>query len=163
GAMHLAMRSTGKDEFVSLFQAYHGKTFATIALSYTHPSMYEGCKQGLERYLTRQIRVPNFNCYRCPLGLEYPSCALACPKLVDKMSVEGSEGAVAGVIVEPFQANGGMVPAPDGYFEVLRDICDERGCALIADEVQTAWARCGEMFAMDHYGVEPDMIVLGKA
>jgi 4-aminobutyrate aminotransferase-like enzyme len=163
GAMHLAMRSTGKDEFVCLFQAYHGKTFATIAMSYTHPSMYEGCKQGLERYLTRQVRVPNFNCYRCPFNLEYPSCELACARFVETMMVEGSEGAVAGVVVEPYQANGGMVPAPDGYFEVLREICDRQGAALIADEVQTAWARCGEMFAMDHYGVEPDMIVLGKA
>lgn len=163
GAMHLAMRSTGKDEFVSLFQAYHGKTFATIALSYTHPGMYEGCKQGLSRYLTRQIRVPNFNCYRCPFSLERESCDLFCARFVEQMIVEGSEGAVAGVVVEPFQANGGMVPAPEGYFDVLRDICDRQGCALICDEVQTAWGRCGEMFAMDHYDVEPDMIVLGKA
>jgi 4-aminobutyrate aminotransferase len=163
GAMHMAMRATGRDEFVSLFQAYHGRTFATIALSYTHPGMYEGAKDGLSRYLTRQVRVPNFNCYRCPFGLEYPSCELFCARFVEQMIVEGSEGAVAGVIVEPYQANGGMVPAPEGYFEVLREICDRQGCALIVDEVQTAWARCGELFAMDHYGVEPDMIVLGKA
>jgi 4-aminobutyrate aminotransferase len=163
GAMHMAMRATGRDEFVSLFQAYHGRTFATIALSYTHPGMYEGAKVGLSRYLTRQVRVPNFNCYRCPFGLEYPSCELFCARFVEQMIVEGSEGAVAGVIVEPYQANGGMVPAPEGYFEVLREICDRQGCALIVDEVQTAWARCGELFAMDHYGVEPDMIVLGKA
>ena len=109
------------------------------------------------------MRVPNFNCYRCPFGLEYPSCELFCARFVEQMIVEGSEGAVAGVIVEPYQANGGMVPAPEGYFEVLRELCDRQGCALIADEVQTAWARCGELFAMDHYGVEPDMIVLGKA
>ncbi|HUN78428.1 MAG TPA: aspartate aminotransferase family protein [Solirubrobacteraceae bacterium] len=163
GAMHLAMRSTGRDEFVSLFQAYHGRTFATIALSYTHPGMYEGAKQGLSRYLPRQVRVPNFNCYRCPFGLRYPSCDLFCARFVEDMIVQGSEGGVAGVVVEPFQANGGMVPAPDGYFEVLREICDRQGCALIADEVQTAWSRCGELFAVDHYGVEPDMIVLGKA
>jgi 4-aminobutyrate aminotransferase len=163
GAMHMAMRATGRDEFVSLFQAYHGKTFATIALSYTHPGMYEGCKEGLSRYLTRQVRVPNFNCYRCPFKLEYPSCDLFCARFVEQMIVEGSEGAVAGVVVEPYQANGGMVPAPEGYFNVLREICDRQGTALIADEVQTAWSRCGEMFAMDHYGVEPDMIVMGKA
>jgi 4-aminobutyrate aminotransferase len=163
GAMHMAMRSTGRDEFVSLFQAYHGRTFATIALSYTHPGMYEGAKRGLSRYLPRQVRVPNFNCYRCPFGLEYPSCDLFCARFVEQMIVEGSEGAVAGVIVEPYQANGGMVPAPDGYFAVLREICDRQGCALIVDEVQTAWARCGELFAVEHYGVEPDMIVLGKA
>ncbi len=163
GAMHLAMRSTGKDEFVCLFQAYHGRTFATTALSYTHPSMYEGAKKGLERYLTKQIRVPNFNCYRCPFELEPGSCDLFCAKFVEKMIIEGSEGGVAAVVVEPFQANGGMVPAPPGYFEVLRDICDRHDIALIADEVQTAWGRCGEFFAMDHYGVAPDIIVLGKA
>lgn len=163
GAMHLAMRSTGKDEFVTLFQAYHGRTFATIALSYTHPSMYEGAKRGIGRYLTKQIRVPNFNCYRCPFNLTYPSCDLFCARFVETMVREGSEGSVAGVIVEPYQANGGMVPAPEGYFDVLRDICDRFEMALIADEVQTAWGRCGEMFAMNHYGVVPDMIVVGKA
>lgn len=163
GAMHMAMRATGKDEFVCLFQAYHGRTFATIALSYTHPSMYEGAKKGLERYTTRQVRVPNFNCYRCPFELEPGSCDLFCAKFVEKMIVEGSEGGVAGVVVEPYQANGGMVPAPEGYFQVLREICDRQGVALIADEVQTAWARCGEFFAVDHYDAKPDMIVLGKA
>lgn len=163
GAMHLAMRSTGKDEFVCLFQAYHGRTFATIALSYTHPSMYEGAKRGLERYLTRQIRVPNYNCYRCPFELQRESCDLFCARFVEKMIVEGSEGGVCAVVVEPYQANGGMVPAPEGYFQVLREICDRHEIALIADEVQTAWGRCGQFFAVDHYGVEPDMIVLGKA
>jgi len=125
--------------------------------------MYEGAKKGLERYTTRQVRVPNFNCYRCPFERTPDSCDLFCARFVEKMVVEGSEGGVAGVIVEPYQANGGMVPAPDGYFEVLREICDRHEMALIVDEVQTAWARCGEMFAIEHYGVEPDMIVVGKA
>jgi 4-aminobutyrate aminotransferase-like enzyme len=163
GAMHLAMRATGRDEFVCLFQAYHGRTFATTALSYTHPSMYEGAKRGLERYLTRQIRVPNFNCYRCPFELEYPSCDLFCARFVEKMIVEGSEGGVCAVVAEPYQANGGMVPAPDGWFQTIREICDRHDIALIADEIQTAWGRCGEFFAVDHYGVKPDIIVLGKA
>lgn len=163
GAMHMAMRATGKDEFVCLFQAYHGRTFATTALSYTHPSMYEGAKKGIERYTTRQVRVPNFNCYRCPFELKPGSCDLFCAKFVEKMIVEGSEGGVAGVVVEPYQANGGMVPAPDGYFQILREICDRKGIALIADEVQTAWGRCGEFFAVDHYDAKPDMIVVGKA
>lgn len=163
GAMHMAMRATGRDEFICLFQAYHGRTFATTALSYTHPSMYEGAKRGLERYLTRQVRVPNYNCYRCPFELKRESCELFCARFVEKMIVEGSEGGVCGVVVEPYQANGGMVPAPDGYFQALREICDRHGIALIADEVQTAWGRCGEFFAVQHYDVEPDMIVLGKA
>jgi len=163
GAMHLAMRSTGKDEFVCLFQAYHGRTFATLALSYTYPSMYEGAKKGLERYTTRQIRVPNYNCYRCPFERTPDSCDLFCARFVERMIVEGSEGGVAGVIVEAYQANGGMVPSPEGYLQEIREICTRQGAAMIVDEVQTAWGRCGEFFAVQHYGVEPDIIVLGKA
>ncbi|WP_197377104.1 aspartate aminotransferase family protein [Mycolicibacterium baixiangningiae] len=163
GAMHLAMRSTGKDEFVCLFQAYHGRTFATLALSYTYPSMYEGAKKGLERYTTRQIRVPNYNCYRCPFERTPDNCEMFCARFVEKMMVEGSEGGVAGVIVEAYQANGGMVPAPPGYLQEIREICTRQGAAMIVDEVQTAWGRCGEFFAVQHYGVEPDIIVLGKA
>lgn len=163
GAMHMAMRTTGKDEFICLFQAFHGRTFATTALSYTHPNMYEGAKKGLERYLTRQVRVPNFNCYRCPFEKTPDSCDLFCASFVEKMIVEGSEGGVAGVIVEPYQANGGMVPAPPGYFKKLREICDRQGVALIVDEVQTAFGRCGRMFAIEDHGIVPDMIVVGKA
>lgn len=163
GAMHLAMRATGKDEFVCLFQAYHGRTFATLALSYTHPSMYEGGKKGLERYTTRQIRVPNYNCYRCPFERTPDSCELFCARFLERMIVEGSEGGVAGVIVEAYQANGGMVPSPPGYLQEVREICTRQGAAMIVDEVQTAWGRCGEFFAVEHYDVEPDIIVLGKA
>lgn len=164
GAMHLAMRAhPGKDEFICLFQAFHGRTFATTALSYTHPGMYEGAKEGLGRYLTRQVRVPNFNCYRCPFGKKRESCELFCAKFLERMIVEGSEGGVCGVIVEPYQANGGMVPAPDGYLAELRAICDRREAAMIVDEVQTAWGRCGRFFAVEHWGVEPDIIAVGKA
>lgn len=163
GAMHLAIRATGRDEFVCLFQAFHGRTFTTTALSYTHPNMYEGAKEGLGRYLTRQVRVPNYNCYRCPFGLRRESCGLFCASFLERMIVEGSEGGVAGVIVEPYQANGGMLPAPDGYLEQVREICDRHEIAMIVDEVQTAWGRCGHFFAVEHWGVEPDIICVGKA
>lgn len=163
GAMHLAMRATGGTEFVSLFSAFHGTTFSTLALSYSYPKMLEGSKEGLDRYLTRQIRVPNYNCYRCPFGLKPGSCDMLCARYIDTAIKHQPDAKVAGVIIELFQSNGGMIPMPEGYIEMVREICTRNGVALIADEVQTAFSRCGDIFASNVVGVEPDLIVMGKA
>lgn len=165
GAMHLAMRRTEGTDFVCLDGAFHGRTFGTIPLTYVYPQMYEESNRGLDSYLKRQIRVPQYNCYRCPLGLERSSCDLACADLVDWALERAHTHRPAGVIVEPFQANGGMVPAPDGYLSRVKAICEKHEVPLIADEVQSAFCRCGPMFACDRpeNDVEPDLIVLGKA
>lgn len=163
GAMHLAMRATGGTEFVSLYGAFHGTTFSTLALSYSYPKMLEGSKEGLDRYLTRQTRVPNYNCYRCPFGLKRESCDLMCARFMETAIKHQPDAKVAGVIIELFQSNGGMVPMPEGYIEAVRDICTRHGVALIVDEVQTAFCRCGDMFASKELGIEPDLIVMGKA
>jgi 4-aminobutyrate aminotransferase-like enzyme len=163
GAMHLAMRATRGSEFICLNSAFHGTTFATLALSYTYPKMLEGAKEGLDRYLTRQIRVPNYYCYRCPFGMERSSCDLQCAKSIEMAITHQPDAKVAGVIIELFQSNGGMVPMPEGYIEEVRDICTRHGVALIVDEVQTAFCRCGDIFASNELGIEPDLIVMGKA
>ncbi len=163
GAMHLAMRANGGSEFVTLYSAFHGTTFATLALSYTHPHMLEGAKEGLDRYLTRQIRVPNYNCYRCPLQMKPGNCDLACARMMDLAITHQPDAKVAGVIIELFQSNGGMIPMPKGYIEAVREICTRHGVALIADEVQTAMSRCGDIFASNVVGADPDLIVMGKA
>lgn len=163
GAMHLAMRTTGGSDFVCLDAAFHGRTFATIGLTYVHPGMVEGANQGLDRYLPRQMRVPNYYCYRCPLGLKRETCDLACADLVDYALERGHLNGPAGVIVEPYQANGGMIPAPDGWLKRVHSMCRERDVPLIVDEVQGALCRCGPMFASERHGVEPEMIILGKA
>jgi 4-aminobutyrate aminotransferase-like enzyme len=163
GAMHLAMRATGGTEFVTFYKAFHGRTFATIAMSYSDTEMIEESKVGLERYLTKQNRVPNFYCYRCPFRLQYPSCDLFCADFVETAIVNQADGKVAGIVAEPFQANGSMVPAPDGWFPRVREIADRHGALLIVDEVQSALCRCGAMFAVERTGVEPDLIIVGKA
>ncbi|MGB3833092.1 MAG: aspartate aminotransferase family protein [Mesorhizobium sp.] len=163
GAMHLAMRATGGSEFVSLYSAFHGTTFSTLALSYSYPKMLEGSKEGLDRYLTRQIRVPNYNCYRCPFGMKPGSCDLLCARFMETAIKHQPDAKVAGVVIELFQSNGGMIPMPEGYIETVREICTRNGVALIADEVQTAFNRCGDFFASNVVGVEPDLIVMGKA
>jgi 4-aminobutyrate aminotransferase-like enzyme len=107
--------------------------------------------------------MPQYYCYRCPLGLERETCDLACAELIDWALERGHTHKPAGVIVETFQANGGMVPAPDGYMEKVDGICKDRDVPLIVDEVQGAFCRCGPMFASENYDITPDMIVLGKA
>jgi 4-aminobutyrate aminotransferase-like enzyme len=163
GAMHLAMRATGGTEFVTFYKAFHGRTFATIAMSYSDTQMIEESKVGLERYLTKQNRVPNYNCYRCPFKLTYPSCDLFCADFVETAIQHQADGKVAGVVAEPWQANGAMAPAPDGWFQRIREITSKYGALLIVDEVQSGLCRCGPMFAIERTGVEPDLIILGKA
>ncbi len=163
GAVHLAMRATGGTDFVVLDAAFHGRTFATIAMTYVDPGMVEGSNRGLDRYLPRQMRVPNYDCYRCPLGLQPESCDVACAEYVDFALQKGHTNGPAGVVVETFQANGGMIPAPDGYLERVHEICRDHEVPLIVDEVQGAFCRCGPMFATERTTVEPEMIILGKA
>lgn len=162
-AMHLAMRATDGVEFICLDQAFHGTTFGAMALTYSYPKMVEGSKQGLSRYLAKPIRVPNYNCYRCPFAMSYPACDLNCARFIEWSIDRQKDAKVAGVIVELFQANGAMVPAPKEYAKVLREICTRKGVALIIDEVQTAFCRVGDMFASNLYDADPDLIVLGKA
>ncbi|MFN8160825.1 MAG: aspartate aminotransferase family protein [Solirubrobacterales bacterium] len=163
GAMHLAMRTTEGSDFVCLDAAFHGRSFATIGLTYVHPGMVEGSNRGLDRYLPRQIRIPSYYCYRCPLGLERETCGLACAEHIDFALERAHTNGPAGVIVEPFQANGGMVPAPEGYLQRAHEISRAHGVPLILDEVQGALCRCGPIFASERAGLEPEMIVLGKA
>lgn len=163
GAMHLAMRTTGGSDFVCLDAAFHGRSFTTMALTYSNPGMVEGANQGVDRYLPRQVRVPQYNCYRCPLGLKRETCDLACADTVDWALEKGHTHGAAGFIVEPFQANGGMIPAPDGYLERVHEITKSHDVPLIVDEIQGSLCRTGPMYGSERAGIEPEMIILGKA
>jgi 4-aminobutyrate aminotransferase-like enzyme len=113
-------------------------------------------------FMEHFIRIPNAYCYRCPLGQDYPKCGLLCAEYVKTMIERGCEPVIA-IILEPFQASGGMIGFPDGYLKRLREICDEFGIILIFDEIQTGFGRLGSMFACDKYGVYPDILTYGKA
>jgi len=161
GAMHLAMRYTKGQEFLTFYHAYHGRTFTTIGLSYTYDS-FTHVKKGLEKFMPKPIRVPNPYCYRCYLGLQYPQCDLACAKFVETALQHAADTTVAGVILEPIQANGGHIVPPPGYLQEIRRICTKYDVPLIFDEIQTGMGRCGKMFAAEVFGVFPDILVIGK-
>jgi len=157
GAIQIAMRYKRRQTVITLLHGYHGRTITTIAASYLKKS-----KENLERFMQGFVRLPNFYCYRCYFGLDYPECGVFCAHFIGKVLEDLGEN-IAGVIVEPVQGNGGQIPAPDGYFDILREICREHEILLLLDEVQTGFGRVGKMFAADLYNVVPDVIVLGKA
>jgi 4-aminobutyrate aminotransferase-like enzyme len=163
-AMKIAIKNReGAKEFICLYDSYHGTTLGTFGASWVS-TMAGGKFIGGSRFnrLTKQfIRVPNPYCYRCPLDLESTDCDMLCLKVLRLTVEKGINGPVAGIILEPIQASGGQVIFPRKYLQGVREICNTFGIVLIYDEIQT-YARIGTFFAGEYYGVDPDIIVLGK-
>ena len=152
-----AREFTGNTDVISLRNAYHGGTQAAMALTAhgtwkfkTSPSI--GVKNATPGY-----------CYRCPYGLEYPSCDVKCARDIEQMIRYETPGEVACFIAEPIQGVGGVVTPPPEYFQICYDIVRNHGGLCIADEVQTGFGRTGEHFwGFENWGVTPDMVTMAK-
>jgi 4-aminobutyrate aminotransferase len=108
--------------------------------------------------------VPYPNCYRCPYGLTHPSCRLHCVAVIRDVyfkSLVPPED-VAAIVVEPIQGEGGVVVPPPEFHPMLASLAKEFGILYVVDEVQTGMGRTGKMFAVEHWGVEPDILAIGK-
>jgi len=143
---------------ISRFQSYHGATLGALAVSGNFSR-----REPFAPMLPEWGHIPPCYCYRCPLGLEFPSCNVDCADELDRLLDRSGAEDVAAFIFEPVVgATLGAVPPPDGYVQKLAEICKRRGILLIADEVMTGMGRTGKPFAVEHYGVPPDMILVGK-
>jgi len=157
-ALKTAVMATGRPGVLCFTGAYHGLTYG--ALEVTDRDIFR-------KPFARQLggfgtRAPYPYCRRCPIGLEYPSCAVACIAAVEE-ELDGPRGSdIGAVIVEPIQGRGGDVPAPPDWLRRLREICDRRDLVLIADEIYTGFGRTGRWFACEHAGIVPDVICVGK-
>jgi 4-aminobutyrate aminotransferase-like enzyme len=156
-ALRLAKSYTGKYEFVSFWGGFHGKTMGALAL------MGSTFKDKLGPMPPGAHQIPYADCYRCPLGLAYPSCGVACAEVGRKQVKTASAGAIAGVIVEPMQGTAGNVVPPKEFLPAVRALADEVGALLIADEMITGLGRTGKRWGVDHTGTRPDIVTLGKA
>lgn len=156
-AMKQALRQNNQGSFVSLYDAYHGRSFAGLSLSWPHPNNAFLGFQG------RVVRVPQAYCYRCPFHKQYPGCGIACLDFTEQALDKAVDGSPIAFFMEPMQGNGGMIEFPIEYLKGIRDLCTRRGILLVYDEVQTAFGRMGTMTAAELYGIEPDIIVFGKA
>jgi len=158
-AIKFARRVTGRTQFVAFHGAYHGVWCGSGSL--TTGAQY---RLGYGPSIPGVIHVPYAYCYRCCFNMEYPSCDLQCAKYVDYVLNTPYTAAddVALLVVEPQQGEGGYVPPPPGYLEILKEACDKHGALFLADEVQAGTGRTGKMWSIEHSSVVPDMLTWGK-
>jgi len=159
-AVKIARSYTKRPAIISFEDAFHGRTYMAMAMtSKTHPY-----KAGFEPFPSDVYRIPYAYCYRCAYSLQYPSCEMFCAKHIeDTFKRVVAAETVAAVIVEPILGEGGFVTPPPEFFPILTEICHKHGILVIADEVQTGFARTGALFACDRLGLEPDLITMAKS
>jgi 4-aminobutyrate aminotransferase/(S)-3-amino-2-methylpropionate transaminase len=159
-AVKIARVYTKRPAVICFEDAFHGRTLLTMSLtSKTNPY-----KAGFAPFVSDIYRVPYAYCYRCSYGLTYPSCKVACAShLEETFKKVVSADAVAAIIAEPVLGEGGFMVPPKEFFPIIRDICNKYGIVFIADEVQSGIGRTGKYFAIEHYGVEPDLITTAKS
>ncbi|HJT68883.1 MAG TPA: aspartate aminotransferase family protein [Terriglobales bacterium] len=155
-AFKIARMVTGKTKIISRYRSYHGSTMGSIAAT-GDPRRWAMEPAGK---IPGVIFAPEVNCYKCPILHTYPGCGIACVEYVEHMIHNESD--VAAVIVEPVVGTNGVLVPPKEYLPRLRQICDANGVLLIADEVMTGWCRTGKWFAVDNWGVKPDILTTAK-
>ena len=142
---------------VSRHFSYHGTTLATLDAG----GMGER-KAKFEPFSGDFVHVAPPYCYRCPFGLSYPSCGLACVKNMEAAIIGEGPETVAEVIVEPVMSGVGVAVPPDEYLPEVESLCRKYGILLHVDEVINGFGRTGKMFAHQHYGVSPDIVAIAK-
>jgi len=152
-----AREFTGNQDVISLRNGYHGGTQGTMALTAVGTWKFKSSPSA-----NVKNSMPGY-CYRCPYGLEYPSCGVKCARDVEEIIRSETSGEVACFIGETIQGVGGTVTPPPEYFQIVYDIVHRHGGLCIADEVQTGFGRTGTKFwGFENWGVTPDVVTLAK-
>jgi len=156
-----AVRYAKKRPAVICFEnGFHGRTYMAMSLT----SKVKPYKFGFGPFASEVYRMPYAYCYRCPMGRTYPECDVSCADYLEEFFITHvAPESVAAVIAEPIQGEGGFVTPPPEYFPKLHQICKKYDIALIIDEVQAGAGRTGKFFAIEHWGIEPDVITLAKS
>ena len=147
-----------KTLFISRWNSFHGNNLAVTGMHGATPRrrMYAGLNINMPH-------IPPAYCYRCPFEMTRDTCNLKCARALETEIRQQGEENVAAFVAEPVVGTAlGAVPAPDGYFQVIREICDKYDVLLIVDEVMSAWGRIGHWFGIEAWGVTPDIIATAK-
>ncbi|RPJ41973.1 MAG: aminotransferase class III-fold pyridoxal phosphate-dependent enzyme [Deltaproteobacteria bacterium] len=155
-AVKIARMYTKKWKIITRYRSYHGATYGAIALT------GDPRRPPVEPAMPGVVRVFDPYCYRCSFGLTYPGCNLKCADSVEEVIQYETPETVAAVLVESVVGSNGLIVPPDGYMQRLREICTRNDVLLIADEVMSGFGRTGKWFAVDNWGVVPDMITMAK-
>jgi 4-aminobutyrate aminotransferase/(S)-3-amino-2-methylpropionate transaminase len=148
----IARRHTGRTAVISFAGAFHGRTMMAMALT----GKVVPYKKGFGPFPAEV--------YHVPFPIEYHGISTddSLAALNELFSSDVEPDRVAAIIIEPVQGEGGFYPAPEGFLQQIRDICDRHGIVMIVDEIQTGFARTGKLFALEHAGVEPDLMTMAK-
>jgi len=152
-------KGSNRNKIISLHDSYHGVVFGALTATSLGKGLFH---KGAGPLSPNFLRIPSYNCYHCMFGNEYPSCGIQCAQfLAEVIEREGLES-VAAFIAESEQGTAGMVAPPPEYWPMVRKICNDYDVLLIADEVMTGFGRTGKMFAVEHWGIKPDMMTIAK-
>src|SRR5438094_4787548 len=166
-SLKIVRNATGKSLVFAFMGGYHGRTLAASAIT----SSYR-YRRRFGHFSERAHFVPFPYCFRCPYDKKVEDCGLYCLKQFERnfdseynsfWDAKAGESEFAAFYVEPIQGTGGYVIPPPGYFAALKKILDERNILLVDDEIQMGFYRAGKFWAIENFGVEPDIIVFGKA
>ncbi len=157
GVMKLARLYTGKHEFIALHASFHGRSWGALSVTGN-----QGRKKRGGPYASGVAFAPAPYVYRSQWPDDPEECGRQCAKSIDDVIRFATSGDVAAFIAEPVMGEGGILVPPTNYFREVKKILDQHGILFIADEVQSGFARCGKMFAIEYYGVEPDILVTAK-
>jgi len=148
-----------KHKIISLYNCFHGVSFGT--LSATNLGMGRLWKS-FGPLVPGFLHIPSYYCYRCAFGMEYPGCRITCAEFLAETIENEGRDSVAAFIAEPVQGSVGMIDPPPEYWPKVRKICSEMGVLLIADEVMSGFGRTGKLFAVENWGVIPDIMTMAK-
>ena len=158
-AFKLARYHTKRQQMIAFRGAFHGRTMGALSLTGSKVTQ----RRGFQPLIPEVTHIGYGYCYRCPVNKTYGSCGIECATTLEtlfKTTVPPDE--VAAIIVEPIQGEGGYVVPPPEFHRELKRIAEQHGILYIVDEVQSGMGRTGKMFAIEHWGIEPDIICLAK-
>jgi len=159
-AVKLARKATGRPAVICFEGGYHGRTLLTLTLT----SKYGLFKSGFGPFAPDIVRLPIPHLYRTPAGMtEEQYIDFGIRQLEQAFVAQVDPSAVAAVIIEPVQGEAGFIPVPPRFLQRIRELCTQHGIVMIADEVQCGMGRTGKVFASEHYGLVPDLLVTAKS
>jgi 4-aminobutyrate aminotransferase len=160
-AVKLAKWHSRKQLFIAFAGAFHGRTVGALSFTASKPTQ----RRHFFPLMPGVTHVPYPYCYRCPYKLEFPECGYWCVDFIEEQVLQKyvPEEDTAGMVFESIQGEGGYVVPPPEFFQRLKKLADKHGLLLIDDEVQSGMGRTGKWFAIEHWGVEPDILCTAKA
>jgi 4-aminobutyrate aminotransferase len=158
--LKLSRYATGRQNIIAFFGGFHGRSMGSLSLTASKAIQ----RRGFGPLLPGVYHAPFPECYRPPLGSTADTCSAACIDFIEQQLFTNlvSPDEVAAIVIEPIQGEGGYNVAPDEFLQRLRELTTRHGILLVADEVQSGMGRSGKMFAIEHTGIEPDVMAIAK-